>query len=53
MKVKTYIYEANGFIKGQIQAKSKREVKNHVLGIVELLCPTRGLEYMKIERVNE
>lgn len=53
MKVKTYIYEANGFIKGKIQAKNKREVKNHVLGIVELFCPTRGLEYMKIERVNE
>lgn len=53
MKVKTYIYEANGFIKGKIQAKNKREVKNHVLGIVKLFCPTRGLDYMKIERVNE
>lgn len=53
MKVKTYIYEANGFIKGKIQAKNKREVKNHILGIVELFCPTRGLENMKIERVNE
>ena len=53
MKLKTYIYEANGFIKGKIQAKNKREVKNHVLGIVELFCPTRGLDYMKIERVKE
>lgn len=53
MKVKTYIYEANGFIKGQIQAKNKREVKNYVLGIVELFSPTRGLEYMKIERIKE
>lgn len=53
MKVKTYIYEANGFIKGKIQAKNKREVKNHILDIVELFCPTRGLENMKIERVNE
>jgi hypothetical protein len=53
MKTKTYTYEANGFIKGQIQAKNKQEVKNHVLGIVELFCPTRGLDYMKIERVKE
>ena len=53
MKTKTYIYEANGFIKGQIQAKNKREVKDYVLGIVELFCPTRGLDYMKIERVKE
>lgn len=53
MKTKTYTYEANGFIKGQIQAKNKHEVKNYVLGIVELFCPTRGLEYMKIERVKK
>ena len=53
MKTKTYIYEANGFIKGQIQAKNKREVKDYVLDIVELFCPTRGLDYMKIERVKK
>lgn len=52
MKVKTYIYEANGFIKGQIQAKNKREVKRHILGLMEIFCPTRGLEEMKIERVK-
>ena len=53
MKIKTYIYKANGFIKGRMEAKNKREVKRHVLGIVEFFCPTRGLEYMKIERVKE
>ena len=52
MKVKTYIYEANGFIEGQVKAKNKRAVKKHILGIVELFCPTRGLEYMKIKRVK-
>jgi hypothetical protein len=52
MKAKYYTYEANGFIKGQILAKSKREVKNYILGIVEVFCPTRGLETIKIERVK-
>lgn len=52
MKVKTYIYEANGFIKGRIEAKSKHEVKKHALETVTMFCPTRGLETLKIERVK-
>jgi len=53
MKVKTYIYEANGFIKGRMVAKNKREVKKQILKTVALFCPTRGLEYMKIKRIKE
>jgi hypothetical protein len=52
MKVKTYIYEANGFIKGRMEAKNKREVKKHALKTVAMFCPTRGLETLKIERVK-
>ena len=53
MKAKTYIYEANGFIRGYMLAKSKREVKKQILKSIAVYCPTRGLETMKIERVKE
>lgn len=53
MKVKTYIYEANGFIKGQIEATSKRKAKRIILNMVDIFCPLRELETLKIERVKE
>jgi len=53
MKVKTYIYEANGFIKGQVEATTKRKAKRIILDIVNVFCPTRSLETLKIERVEE
>ncbi len=51
--MKVYEYCVNGFIKGSLVAKSKREVKEHCQELAKIWCPTRGIETMKIERIKE
>ena len=50
--MKVYEYCVNGFIKGRLAARNKKEVRKHCLELAQMFCPTRGIEYMKIERVK-
>ena len=51
--MKVYEYCVNGFIKGRLAARNKKEVKKHCQELAQTWCPTRGIETMKIERVKE
>ena len=53
MKVKTYTYEVNNFICGQIQAKNKKAVKDHARHLAEIFCPSKGIKTIKIAEVKE
>ena len=51
--MKTYRYNLNNFVRGQVLAKNKRAVKKVCQRMAEIYFPLRGIETLEIERVKE